>query len=121
MYKIRDATIRVKLSAAFAVALLLMLAVGLFSLLQLQKVNQAAAEMRASWMPRIESLARIRSTVAEHRLLVDKPDNTASKRLAALVYSLQPTTAMLRAEEARYRQIADTDEERQLVSEFYEL
>jgi len=112
-------TIRGKLSAAFGTALALLVAVGLFGLLQLHSVNAVTREMREVWLPRIETLNKIQSKITEHRLLATRRIQTTNFReLAVIVRSLDAALTTLRATEGTYSRMVDSESEQALFSEY---
>ena len=91
------ATIRAKLALAFAAALALVVAAGLFGLLQLHSVNAVAREMREVWLPRIENLGKIQSKITEHRLLaLRRKRSMSSEELAAIAQGMDAALAAMR-------------------------
>lgn len=85
-----------KLLLSFSIAILLSISIGAFSIVQLSKVNAAAAEVATNWLPSIQvlgkikmALARIRSFQQQH-LLATTPDdmqtasNNATKHIEDL-------------------------------------
>src|SRR5450830_753152 len=73
-----------KLLLSFACVLVLSAVVGIFSIMQLEKVNQASTEISTNWLPSIQTLAalkldlaRLRSNEAQMALYADDPDEAA--------------------------------------------
>nr|MDP2191569.1 methyl-accepting chemotaxis protein [Rhodoferax sp.] len=62
-----DLRIATKLISAFVIVLALTVSLGLFSVLQLAKVNQTAAEMKRVWLPSLRSVLEIRIDMARLR------------------------------------------------------
>lgn len=56
-----------KLMLAFAVGIILSIFLGTFSILQLSKVNEAATSVATNWLPAIQALGRIKTTLAHIR------------------------------------------------------
>ncbi|MDC7785070.1 ATP-binding protein [Rhodoplanes sp. TEM] len=61
-------TIRARLIAAMALSLLLLVAVGLFSLQALATVDRATKDLYARWLPAVHALSEIKYVMASHRL-----------------------------------------------------
>lgn len=61
-------TIRARLIVAMALSLLLLTAVGLFSLQALTTVDRATKELYARWLPSVHALSEIKYVMASHRL-----------------------------------------------------
>jgi methyl-accepting chemotaxis protein len=64
---LHDLRLATKLGLAFASVLVLTTAVGVFSIMQLAKVNQTANELSARWMPSIRVVEDIKSQIARVR------------------------------------------------------
>jgi hypothetical protein len=85
MDALRNLSIRAKLSLALAVVLALGLAVGLFSLRELHRINDATANIRNVWSPKIQTLDDIKRALAEHRLLATSRMQATNFRQVAAV------------------------------------
>ncbi len=119
---LRKASIRTKLSAAFGVACMLVVAVGLFGLFQLHAVNSVTKEIREGWLPRIELLGKLKRQVAEHRLLASRRMQTTNfHHLATIAAGMRTISADMDAAEQAYRRAATTSTERALFAEFIDL
>jgi diguanylate cyclase (GGDEF)-like protein len=119
MIRLRNASIRTKLSAAFGVGFVLVVAIGLFGLLQLQAVNRVTVEIREGWLPRLELLAQLKRHIAEHRLLAGRRMQTTNFHyLAAITTGLRTTGESMQQAGQAYRRIADTPAERALFAAF---
>ena len=116
------ATIRAKLALAFAAALALVVAAGLFGLLQLHSVNAVAREMREVWLPRIENLGKIQSKITEHRLLaLRRKRSMSSEELAAIAQGMDAALAAMRTRQEAYLATNVSGDERVLFGEFRSL
>jgi diguanylate cyclase (GGDEF)-like protein len=119
---LRKASIRTKLSAAFGVAFMLVVAVGLFGLFQLHAVNSVTKEIREGWLPRIELLGKLKRQVAEHRLLASRRMQTTNfHHLATIASGMRAITVDMRAAEHAYQRAASTPAERALFLAFLDL
>ena len=78
--KTSRATVHAKLSLGFAVAFALVVAVGVFGLVQLNSVNNTSKDLWEGWLPKIEALHRIRSALIEHRVLATRRTQTTNLR-----------------------------------------
>lgn len=65
-------TIRAQLGLTFAFVLLLVTALGIFSLQQLYTVNTVAVEMVEVWWPKARAINDIRQSATSHRLLATR-------------------------------------------------
>src|SRR5476651_2723662 len=116
---LHDLRLATKLALAFASVLVLTTAVGVFSIVQLAKVNQTANELSSRWMPSIRVVEDIKSQIARVRTRelqyiisseqadMDKYDQVIAKDLADL--------AKMQAE---YNQLLVTPEEKALYADF---
>jgi diguanylate cyclase (GGDEF)-like protein len=113
------ATIRTKLSLAFATAFALVVVVGVFGVTQLHSVNSVTQEIREIWLPKIENLNRIRAAVAEHRLLaVRRIQTTNFRHVAAIAKSMEAMRATVSYEAQAYERTAEADAEYPALSQF---
>ncbi|HWQ94376.1 MAG TPA: methyl-accepting chemotaxis protein, partial [Gammaproteobacteria bacterium] len=111
--------ISTKLIASFLAVLALTGFMGVFSIIQLAKVNQVATDMGANWMPSI-------------RVVSDLNTNTANFRIAELQHVLSPskdematyekdmTSVLAQFEKnlAEYEKLISSSEERELYTAF---
>ena len=113
------ASIRGKLAGAFGAALALVVAVGLFGLLQLHSVNSVTHDLREVWLPKIETLNKIQSKITEHRLLATRRVQTTNFReLAPIARNLKSVLAELKTAEATFLRNANSATERELFAEY---
>src|SRR5688572_16116718 len=98
----RHASIRTKLSLALGAALSLIVAVGLFDVLQLQHVNETTKDIREHWLPKIQTLDEMKRNAAEYRILGGgRLQTTNFRQIAAISQRMQQTGAALeRAEQS---------------------
>jgi diguanylate cyclase (GGDEF)-like protein len=114
-----SASIRTKLSAAFATALVLVVAVGAFGLLQLNSVNNVTREIREGWLPKIELLGQIKRSIAELQIMAARRMQTRNFRdLAAVAKSRDAALNELRGAEQSLQRLASSDDEKALLSQF---
>jgi methyl-accepting chemotaxis protein len=100
--KLSDLKLGTKLGAAFFAVVVLTAGVGVFAVTQLGKINASTDEIATNWLPSIETVGLIRSTVnkfrraeADHVMSVDDKDmDTLEKRFEELKKTLaeQQTT-----------------------------
>lgn len=115
----RYLTLRAKLTAGFAAAVLLFAVAGWIGIVQLKTVDAVAREIRERWTPRQELLAEVKRHVSEHRLLSARRIQTRNFReLAELERETRVATANLRAATEAYQALVSFDEERVLVDAF---
>ncbi len=115
---LRDRSIKVKLSAAFGAALVLIVAIGAFSLTQLHILNRSAAEVTQVWLPRVEALGQIKVAMAEHRALASQLiDTTDLGRRAEISTRMDAIAQSLMQQWQDYAAAIDTSEERHLFAQ----
>ncbi len=107
-----------KLGLGFAVVLLLMAGLGIFSLRQLSEVNAATVDLATSWMPSVEALAKIRydTTSLKRRelnlLLADRKEINSWKQ------QLQELHDALAADDKHYEPLISSDQEHKIYEEY---
>jgi hypothetical protein len=115
----RDASIRTKLTAAVGLALVFVIAVGLFGLLQLRAVNEVTREIREVRLPQIQTLALIKRLASEHKLLATRRTQTTNfHQLAAISSGMAETQKGLAAAADSYANSTDDPDERDLFEQF---
>jgi methyl-accepting chemotaxis protein len=116
---IYDLKIATKLLVSFSAVLILTAFLGVFSIIQLAKVNQTAADMEVNWMPSIQVLLEIKSTMQRIRtleyanILFTDPAN-ASKAQKLLDDSL----VSFKKSNEQYVKLISEPEEKRIYGEF---
>lgn len=116
---LRAGSIRLRLSGAFVLFLLLALTLGLFSIVELGKVNQVSADIRDRWLQSTRALGDLNNFTSDYRaaeaggLLSSTPAQRAQtdRELAEL-------DAWVRKAQADYERIPHDPAERRLYAEF---
>ena len=114
-----DMKISAKLITGFTVVLLLTLFVGIFSITQLSKVNEASVELGTNWMPSVKSAMGIKERVSRLRaqeaqmVFADTPEDVEkyAKRSKEAIDGLMEN-------QAAYEKLISTDEERRTYEEY---
>ena len=83
MVRLRDLSIRAKLSAAFGLSLALIFAIGAISLVQLWGINALATDVTDSWLPKMETLGKLKRAMEEHQILAKRRATTTNFRQLA--------------------------------------
>ncbi|MBC7859421.1 MAG: MCP four helix bundle domain-containing protein [Burkholderiaceae bacterium] len=115
----RDIKIAAKLLFSFGVVLLLSALLGIFSIIQLARVNQTSADMQGKWMPSVRTLVEIRADVADYtgqelqRIL-----SFEESEIALYDKKLATAAAALQKDRAEYVKLMSTPEEKALYAEF---
>lgn len=116
---LRAQSIRLRLSGAFVLFLLLALTLGLFSIVELGKVNQVSADIRDRWLQSTRALGDLNNFTSDYRaaeagsLLSSTPEQRAEtgRELAEL-------DAWVRKAQADYARIPHDPAEQRLYAEF---
>ncbi len=112
-------SIRTKLSIAFGFALALVVAVGLFGLMQLHSVFGVTRNVTDVLLPRLEQLGVIKRTIIEHRLLATRRAQTTNfHQLAAIAQSMEADVARAKEIGGSYLNSGISADEREIYSEF---
>jgi len=108
-----------KLLLSFLVVIALTAVLGIFSILQLTKVNQASTEIATNWLPSIRlglqmqaSLARFRVSELQHILSSDEADMLEAEKV------MQTRLGLLRKDEAAYEALVSEPEEKVIFPQF---
>jgi methyl-accepting chemotaxis protein len=115
----RDIKIATKLLLSFGGVLLLSALLGIFSIIQLARVNQTSADMQGKWMPSVRTLVEIRADVADYtgqelqRIL-----SFEESEIALYDKKLATAAAALQKDRAEYVKLMSAPEEKALYAEF---
>jgi len=119
---LHDLKLATKLGLAFAAVLVLTACVGLFSLMQLAKVNQTASELSSRWMPSMRVVQDLKSQVArvrtrELQYIISTDPAEMDKYDKVIANDLVDLAKM----QADYVKLIQSDEEKALYNEFLAL
>ena len=114
--KYRDLSVRTKVVAAFACVLISTIALGLFSIERLSQVDASATEVRGHWLQGTRALSDLRYDLTRFRmwsgtfLLLPTPEmrEMGTQKLTAMRAAVENSLQ-------KYREIANTDNERVLA------
>ncbi|MYN21101.1 HAMP domain-containing protein [Rugamonas sp. FT107W] len=113
-----DLRIGKKLIMSFGVVIALTCALGLFTLSQLARVNQASTDIATNWMPAVRylgqmqaSLSRFRISEATHILLAEDAEMSATDK------SMATRLETLRKQQASYAALVSEPEEKRIYAE----
>jgi methyl-accepting chemotaxis protein len=115
----RDMKIAAKLLLSFGAVLLLCGLLGIFSIIQLARVNQTSADMERKWMPSVRTLVEIRADVADYtgqelqRIL-----SFEASEIELYDKKLATAAAALQKDRAEYVKLMSAPEEKALYAEF---
>ncbi len=112
----RNLRIGKKLGIGFGLVLTLMAALGVFSLLQLSKMQRAASDLGTNWLPSVQNISAVRLDAASirrselnHILSTDQTDAEAS---------ISAALAKMDEDEKKYEPEISSNEERALYQGF---
>ena len=108
-----------KLLLSFLAVIALTAVLGIFSILQLTKVNQASTEIATNWLPSIRlglqmqaSLARFRVSELQHILSNDEVDMLEAEKV------MQTRLGLLRKDQVAYEALVSEPEEKIIFPQF---
>ncbi|TIU42897.1 MAG: hypothetical protein E5W31_04865, partial [Mesorhizobium sp.] len=68
MRGLKDISVGTKLSLGFGLALLCVVAVGVFGVAQLRSLNKVTSEITSVWLPQVQIVGEMKRNLAEHQL-----------------------------------------------------
>jgi len=114
-----DLRISKKLLISFILVLALTTTLGIFSIIQLGKVNQASTDIATNWMPSVKTslelkvlLVRIRMVQLQHVLSSKEEDFVSNEKL------LDDMVPAIKKKLADYEKLVDTDTEKAVFPQF---
>jgi len=114
-----DLRISRKLLISFILVLVLTTTLGIFSIIQLGKVNQASTDIATNWMPSVTTslelkvlLVRIRTVQLQHVLSSKEEDFVSNEKL------LDDMVPAIKKKLADYEKLVDTDTEKAVFPQF---
>lgn len=108
-----------KLMLSFAMVLALCLGLGIFSVIQLAKVNQTSTDLQTNWMPSVRMLLEMKYDVARYRAQeVQHILSTSEADFAKYEKRMGEFQANLKAHSAEYEKLISEPEERAGYAEF---
>jgi len=115
----RNLKISKKLGLGFGLLVVLMVVLGVFSLVQLAKVNGSTVDMATNWLPSVRILGKLGADIAGVRraelyLLLVK-DKQETERYQEV---LRQRSSVLAEDEKTYEALISSDQERQLYQSF---
>jgi methyl-accepting chemotaxis protein len=115
-------TIRSKITGAFGFLLVLMAALGAFSIYQLGQVNRTSTEMAVNWMPSIDVIGRINSAASDQRIAEEMHVlQTTDEGMARQEKTIEENAADIKTLRAKYEALISSPEEQAIYNEFSSL
>ncbi|HEY1679869.1 MAG TPA: methyl-accepting chemotaxis protein [Candidatus Sulfotelmatobacter sp.] len=114
----KDLNISKKLAVGFGIVEVLIIALGIFALVQLSKVNADSLDIGTNWLPSVEVLGKLEVDVAGIRRyelahIVDSNDSQIRKTEELE----QATLSRLKDDENQYEPMINSDEERRIYQQ----
>src|SRR5947209_1323297 len=108
-----------KLALGFAAVEVLMVALGVFSILQLSKLNADTVDIATKWMPSVRTLDQLRFDASGLRR--DSLNYVvATEKKAHYLEKLSRSSEAVAEDQIQYEPMISSDEERRLYQEFVE-
>jgi methyl-accepting chemotaxis protein len=121
MPRLVDITIRTRVIAAFALVLVVTVALGLFATLRIGDVNEAAADIRNNWLPATRDLGIVASTTERVRTNQAAQMLARTTEEAARLRERSPRVMAAREQAWKhYEPTISPGEERRLVDDYLE-
>ncbi|TPN29062.1 EAL domain-containing protein [Mesorhizobium sp. B2-3-3] len=116
---LKDVSVRTKLSLGFGLALLCVLAVGLFGVNQLRSLNEITGEITGVWLPQVQVVEEMKRNLAEHQLYATLRMRTDDTRQLLRIDDemARESDEILRGRRA-YRRSAGSRAEQELFDQF---
>ncbi|MDR3481158.1 MAG: methyl-accepting chemotaxis protein [Burkholderiaceae bacterium] len=119
MKSIYDLKIATKLLLSFSAVLILTGFLGIFSIVQLSKVNQTATELETKWMPNVQTLLELKATMQRIRTLeyasMIFSDGENAPKVQAL---LESSLSSFKSNSEKYAKLVSQPEDKRLYAEF---
>ena len=112
-------TMRLKVFFAFGMVLLVTIALGLFAVDRLGRVNGAAGELREKWLPATQTVSRMSVAFEQYRIAEGRALVAASAEAALAVETdLLERSQQVERQRADYETMVLSEEERTIVGQF---
>jgi methyl-accepting chemotaxis protein len=117
-----DLKIATKLIASFFAVLTLTAFLGIFSIVQIARVNQTAADLADNWMPSVQAAQEMKAAMARFRVQelqnINSVDGSDAERYAKLMSDIY---AGFQHAQQRYEKLISEPEEKELYAEYKKL
>ncbi|WP_188394121.1 EAL domain-containing protein [Mesorhizobium sp. SARCC-RB16n] len=122
MKRLKDVSVGTKLSLGFGLALLCILAVGLFGVAQLRSLNKVTNEITGVWLPQVQIVEEMKRDLAEHQLYATlRMRTTDASQIAGIDKELARKSEEMLQGRSVYRRSAGSLAEQQLFDQFVNL
>jgi methyl-accepting chemotaxis protein len=108
-----------KLIVAFSAVLFLTIAVGVFSLVQLNKVNQTSTDMEINWMPSVRAASDLNTNTSDFRIAeLQHILSVDANEMARYEQEIAKVVAQFEKNRTEYAALVSSPEERKLYDAF---
>jgi methyl-accepting chemotaxis protein len=115
----KNLKIGMKLLLTVVMVLVLTVGLGVFSIVQLGKLNSATVEIASGWLPSVQSLGAINASINYYRRAAYRAVLSKTKEdVADSVKFMEDAGSQLKDAVAKYEKLADTPEKQRLLQEF---
>lgn len=108
-----------KILAGFGIIIAILIAIGVYGNMMMNSVNEKSAEIAVSWMPRAQTVERIKTLVSEYRRL--ELTYLTSNYLSQMMENerkMKETREKIDGECARYQEMITTEDEKLMFEKF---
>ncbi|HZV63549.1 MAG TPA: methyl-accepting chemotaxis protein [Telluria sp.] len=114
-----DLKISAKLMGAFLVVLLLTVFLGMFSILQLSKVNEVATAMKVNWMPSVRVVSAMNTNISDFRIAeLQHIVSTDEKEMAKYEQDMTTVAAEFEKNNVEYVKLISSPDEQKIYDRF---
>ncbi|RVD54632.1 MULTISPECIES: EAL domain-containing protein [unclassified Mesorhizobium] len=122
MRGLKDISVGTKLSLGFGLALLCVVAVGVFGVAQLRSLNKVTSEITSVWLPQVQIVGEMKRNLAEHQLYATLRVRTAeAAQIAGIEKEMARESDEILQGRRAYRRSAGSLAEQQLFDQFVNL
>ncbi len=112
-------SVRLKMAAGFGLMVAILVGIGIYGNIMLARVNDKGIEIADSWLPRVQSLERIKTLVSEYRKLeLTYIIATYISEMSDAERKIEQVGVQIIQECENYRKLIATDDEMMLFDKF---
>jgi diguanylate cyclase (GGDEF)-like protein len=122
MKRFRDVSVGSKLSLGFGLALLCIVAVGVFGVSQLRALNKVTSEITGIWLPQVQIVEQMKRNLAQHQLYATlRMSTTDAQQISDIDKQMAGESEEMLQGRRAYRRSAGSASEQQLFDQFVNL
>ncbi|RJF98909.1 methyl-accepting chemotaxis protein [Noviherbaspirillum saxi] len=111
--------VRTQLGLGFAIVILMMLGMGVFSIVQMSKINDASDEIALNWMPSIRYAQEINTNTSDYRIYeLEHVRADSPERMRQFEKNMADVMATLKQNRDTYAKLISSPEEKAMYEEF---